>query len=33
MIKTGALLAKQIDKAVKKKIPTYQNDHLYRVIS
>jgi hypothetical protein len=33
MIKTGGLLAKQIDKVVKKNIPSYQNDHLYRVIS
>jgi hypothetical protein len=33
MIKTGGLLAKQIDKVVKKNIPSYQKDHLYRVIS
>lgn len=32
MIKTGGLLAQQIDAAAKKKVKNYQKDHLTRII-
>lgn len=33
MIKTGALLAQQIDSAASKKVRSYQRDHLTRIIN
>jgi len=33
MIKTGALLAQQIDAAAIKKVKGYQRDHLTRIIN
>lgn len=33
MIEVGTLLAKQIDQFAKANIPTYENDHLTRIIS
>lgn len=33
MIKTGGLLARQIDAAVQKKVKGYQKDHLTRIIT
>ena len=33
MIKTGAMLAQQIDSAASKKVKGYQKDHLNRIIT